>query len=165
MVVKDKVLYVYLRISPTMIVTPMFFDKHAILYEPMEDWEVQDLTWHGSPIPKLAPKPSSSQSKRDLNKKGVMDGVVSNASKAASSRARTWNVGGSAFPNAPTAPLLEPFSTFVPTTRGTEAHEVPLTIPPTTIPTMQTLAPRKETSIPYLTRSPSEPRKVRPSDF
>ena len=59
-VVKDKVLYVYLRISPTMIVTPMFFDKHAILYEPMEDREVQDLTWHGLPIPKLAPKPTSS---------------------------------------------------------------------------------------------------------
>ena len=39
-VVKDKVLYVYLRISPTMIVTPMFFDKHAILYEPMDNKEV-----------------------------------------------------------------------------------------------------------------------------
>ena len=39
-VVKDKVLYVYLRIRPTMIVAPMFFDKHAILYEPMENKEV-----------------------------------------------------------------------------------------------------------------------------
>ena len=165
MVVKDKVLYVYLRISPTMIVTPMFFDNHAILYEPMEDREVQDLTWHGLPIPELALKPTSSPSKRDLNKKWVMDSVVPNASKAASSRAGTQNVGGSTFPNALTAPPLEPFSSFVPTTGGTEAHEVPLPIPSTIIPTMRTSAPREETSIPFSIRSPSEPRKVRPFDF
>ena len=148
-----------------MIVTPMFFDNHAILYEPMDNKEVQDLTWHGLPIPELAPKPTSSQSQRDLNGKGVIDGVGSHTSKAASSKAGTRNVGGSAFPNAPTTPLLEPFSTFVPTAGGIEAHEVPLPIPSTTIPTMRTLAPREEISLPFPTRSPSKPRKVRPSDF
>ena len=55
--VKDKVLYVYLQISPTMIVTPMFFDNYAVLYK---EWVILDLTWHGLPIPKLAPKPASS---------------------------------------------------------------------------------------------------------
>ena len=126
---------------------------------------VQDLTWHGLPIPELASKPTSSQSQRDLNGKGVIDGVGSYTSEAASSRAGTRNVGGSAFPNAPTAPLLEPFSTFVPTARRTEAHEVSLPIPSTTIPTMRNSAPREEISLPFPTRSPSKPRKVRPSDF
>ena len=94
-----------------------------------------------------------------------MDGIGSHTSEAASSRARTRNVGGSTFPSAPTAPLLEPFSTFVPTAGGTEAHEVPLPIPSTTIPTMRTSAPREEISLPFPTRSPSESRKVRPFDF
>ena len=50
-VVKDKFLYVYLWISSTMIVTPMFFDNYVVLYKPMEERVVQDLTWHGLPIP------------------------------------------------------------------------------------------------------------------
>ena len=32
---KDKMLYVYLRITQTNALTPMFFDKFALLYEPM----------------------------------------------------------------------------------------------------------------------------------
>ena len=162
---KDKVLYVYLRISLTMIVTPMFFDNYVVLYKPMEERVVQDLTWHGLPFPKLAPKPTSSQSKKDLNGKGVMDGVVPNTSKVASSRAGTQSVGRTNVPNAQAAPPLDPFSTFVPTTKGIEAHEVPLPIPTTTIPTMRNSAPSKKASIPFSTGSPSKPRKVRPSDF
>ena len=111
-VVKDKVLYVYLRISLTMIVTPMCLDNYVVLYKPMEERVVQDLTWHGLPIPKLAPKPTSSQSKKDLNGKGVMDGVVPNTSKAASSRAGIRSVGRPPIPNAPTTPPQDPFSTL-----------------------------------------------------
>ena len=103
-IVKDKVLYVYLRISLTMIVTPTFFDNHCMLYKPMEERMVQVLTWHGLPILELAPKSTSSQSKKDLNKKGVMDGVVPNTSKVASSRAGTRRVGRPPLPNASTTP-------------------------------------------------------------
>ena len=53
-VVKDKFLYVYLQISPTMIVIPMFFDNYVVLYKPMEEQVVQDLTWCGFPILELA---------------------------------------------------------------------------------------------------------------
>ena len=148
-----------------MIATPMFFDNHDVLYKPMEERVVQDLTWHGLPIPKLAPKLTSSQSKKDLNKKGVMDGVVPNTLEAASSKFGTWRVGRPNVPNAQSTPPLDPFSTFVSTAGGTEAHEVPLPIPSTTIPTMRTSAPREETSISFSTRSPLEPRKVRPFDF
>ena len=55
-IVKDKVLDVYLWTSMTMLVTPMFFDKFAILLEPMEERIVQDLTWHGLAILELAHK-------------------------------------------------------------------------------------------------------------
>ena len=66
-----------LWISLTMLVTLMFFDKFAILFEPMEERVVQDLTWHDLPILELAPKiTTSSQPQRDMNGKGVMDGVV-----------------------------------------------------------------------------------------
>ena len=66
-VVQDKVLYVYLQISPSMLVTPMFSNKFAILYEPMEEWVVKDLIWHGLPILELAPKTTtSSQPERDM---------------------------------------------------------------------------------------------------
>ena len=94
-----------------------------------------------------------------------MDGVVPNTSKAASSRARTRSVGRPSVPNAPIASPQDPFSTFVPTTEGIEARQVPLPIPTMTIPTMMTSAPREEASIPFSMSSPSEPRKVRPSNF
>ena len=68
-------------------------------------------------------------------------------------------------PNAQGAHLLDPFSIFVPTIEGIEAHEVPLSIPTATIPIMRTSAPREEASIPFLTKSPPEPRRVRPYDF
>ena len=43
---------------------------------------------------------------------------------------------------------------------------MPLPIATTTMPTMRTSVPREEkASIHFLTKSPSEPRKVRPSDF
>ena len=126
---------------------------------------VQDLTWHGLQNPKLGPKPTSSQSKKDLNGKGVMDGVVPNISKTASSRVGTRSVGRPPIPNAPTVPPRDPFSTFMLTMEGIEAHEVPLPIPSTTIPTMRTSTPREKISLPFPTRSPSEWRKVRPSDF
>ena len=84
----------------------MFFDKFAIFFEPMEEQLVQDLTWHGLSIPELAPKiTTSSQPQRDVNGKGVMDGVVPNSSKVASSRARTQSVGRPLIPNATTIRL------------------------------------------------------------
>ena len=133
----------------------------------MEEQVVQDLTWHGLPILELAPKTTtSSQPRRDVNGKGVMDKVVPNTLEAASSRARTRSVGRPpCIPNAPTAPPRDPFSTFAPITRGVEAHEVPLPFPTASKPTVKNYAPGEETSIPFPLRSSSEPRKVRPSDF
>ena len=74
-IVKDKVLYVYLRVTQKVILIPIFFDKFSLLYEPMEEREVQDLTWHGLPIPELEPKVTTlTQPKGDRNGKGVIDG-------------------------------------------------------------------------------------------
>ena len=68
----------------------MFSDKFALLYEPMEEWAIQDLTWHGLPIPELVPKVTNlTQPKGDVNRKGVIDEVVPNSLEAASLRART----------------------------------------------------------------------------
>ena len=39
----------------------MFVDKFAVNYEHMEDRDAQDLTWHGLPIPEIAPKATTSQ--------------------------------------------------------------------------------------------------------
>ena len=54
MLAKDKVLYIYLRVMQTKAMTPIFFDKFAILYEPLELRALQDLTLHGMPVLKLA---------------------------------------------------------------------------------------------------------------
>ena len=51
--VKDKVLYAYMRVTQTMDLTLMFIDKFVVLYEPMDNRAMQDLTFHGTPIPKL----------------------------------------------------------------------------------------------------------------
>ena len=115
LIVKDKVLYVYLRITQTIVLTPMFVDKFAILYKPMEEWEVQDLTWHGFSIPKLAPKVTAlTQPKGDVNGKGVIDGLVPNSSKVASSRARIGSSKRPPVPSASPVPLRDPFSPFSP---------------------------------------------------
>ena len=42
--VKDKVLYAYMRVTQTMDLTPMFIDKFAVFYELMENRAMQDLT-------------------------------------------------------------------------------------------------------------------------
>ena len=118
-IVKDKVLYVYLRVTQTIVYTPMFFDKFAILYEPMEEREVQDLTWHGLPISKLAPKVTTlSHPRRNMNGKGVMDRAAPNNLEVASSRARMQNTGRLVVPNASLAPPRDPFLAFVPVAGG-----------------------------------------------
>ena len=83
-----------------MIVTPMFFDNHAILYEPMDNKEVQDLTWHGMPIFELKPKvPESSHPREDGNDKRGLDKLVSNSLEVASSRVEVKS-GGKLVPSA-----------------------------------------------------------------
>ena len=57
---EHKVLYIYLRDWQAMSLKPMFVDKFAVNYEHMEDRVAQDLTWHGLPIPKIAPKSATS---------------------------------------------------------------------------------------------------------
>ena len=149
-----------------MVLTPMFLDKFVVLYEPMEERVVQDLTWHGLPIPELAPKvTTSTQLQGDVNRKGVVDRVVPNSSEATSSRARTRSVGRQPVPSAPLVPPRDPFSTFAPIDEGIEAHEVPLTFPTISKPTVRISMPREEASVPFSTRSSSEPRRVRPADF
>ena len=163
-VVKDKVLYVYLRISPTMIVTPMFFDKHAILYEPMDNKEVQDLTSHGMPIPELAPMVTmSSLPRKNVNDKRGLDGLMYDSSKAASSRPGAKS-GEKLVPIAWPLPTKNPISTFE-HHDGVAAHEVPTFTPHTTRPTERMLNSREEPSAHFLGQSSSEPRKARPSDF
>ena len=47
-----------------MSLKPMFVDRFAVNYEHMEGRIAQDLTWHGLPIPEIAPKAAAS---RELN--------------------------------------------------------------------------------------------------
>ena len=114
--VKDKVLYVYSRITQTIALTPMFFDKFTLLYEPMEEQVVQDMTWnHGVPILELVPKvATSTQPRGDVHGERVVDGVIPNSLEAKSSRARTQNARRPLVPSAPPAPIKKPISTFVP---------------------------------------------------
>ena len=56
----EKVLYVYLQGMNTMKITPSIVDKFKIIYEPMEERMAQGMTWHGLPIPELAPRIASS---------------------------------------------------------------------------------------------------------
>ena len=70
-------MYVYLWVTQTVVLTPMCFDKFSLLYEPMEEQEVQDLTWHGLPTLELVPKvTTSTQPRGDVDEKGVIDKVV-----------------------------------------------------------------------------------------
>ena len=75
--VKDKVLYAYMRVTQTMDLTPMFIDKFAILYEPMDNRAVQDLPWHGRPVPKFAPMvTTSSHPRENVNDKRGLNGLM-----------------------------------------------------------------------------------------
>ena len=56
MLAKNKLLYIYLRVTQTMAMMPMFFDKFVILYKPIESRSIKDLTWHGIPILELTSK-------------------------------------------------------------------------------------------------------------
>ena len=53
-------LYVYLQGMNTTKITPSIVDKFGIIYEPMEERMAQGMTWHGLPIPELAPRIASS---------------------------------------------------------------------------------------------------------
>ena len=53
-------LYVYLQGMNTSKVAPSIVDKFGIVYEPIEERKVQGMTWHGLPIPELAPRVASS---------------------------------------------------------------------------------------------------------
>ena len=55
-------LYTYLQGMNTSKVTRSIVDKFGIVYEPMEERKVQGMTWHGLPIPELAPRAASSMS-------------------------------------------------------------------------------------------------------
>ena len=52
----------YLQGMNTLKITPSIVDKFGIIYEPIEERKVQEMTWHGLPIPKLAPRVASSMS-------------------------------------------------------------------------------------------------------
>ena len=58
---EHKVLYIYLQYWQAMSLKSMFVDKFAVNYEHMEDRVALDLTWHGLPIPEIAPKAATSQ--------------------------------------------------------------------------------------------------------
>ena len=108
--VKNNILYVYLRETRTIALTPIFFGKFSLLYEPMEEWAVKDLTWNGLPILELAPKVVSlTQPRVDINGKRMVDGIAPNSSKATSSIARSQSGGRPAMPNALLALVREPF--------------------------------------------------------
>ena len=56
----EKVIYVYLQGMNIVKITPSIVDKFGIVYEPMEEMMAQGMTWHGLPIPELAPRTTSS---------------------------------------------------------------------------------------------------------
>ena len=51
----------YLQGMNTMKIIPSIVDKFGIVYEPMEERMAQGMTWHGLPIPELAPRIASSK--------------------------------------------------------------------------------------------------------
>ena len=69
-----------------------------------------------------------------------MDRVVPKTLGATCSRARTPIVGRPPILYAPTAPLQDPFSTFIPIDGGIEAHEVPLPFPTASKPMIRIFA-------------------------
>ena len=57
---EEKMLYIYLEETNTLMLNPVFLDKYGVLYKPMEQRVVHSLSWHGLPILELASKPTSS---------------------------------------------------------------------------------------------------------
>jgi hypothetical protein len=72
-----------------MSLKPMFVDRFAVNYEHMEDRIAQDLTWHGLPIPEIAPKATASRGlDTSCNPKGKVGEIAGmNRSKPPSSEA------------------------------------------------------------------------------
>ena len=91
---------------------PIFIDKFVVLYEPMDNRVVQDLTWHGMPILELAPMVTTSLHPREnINDKRVLDGLMYDSSKAASSRPGAKS-GDNPVPSALPIPTKIPNSAF-----------------------------------------------------
>ena len=67
---EEKLLYIYMEGTNTLKLNLVFLDKYKVLYEPMEQRLVCSLSWQGLPIPKLAPKPTSSIGTRIFSPKG-----------------------------------------------------------------------------------------------
>ena len=116
-----------------MIVTPMFFDNYATLYKPMEERAVQDLTWHGLPIPELAPRVASSMSmggerisQRGDEVRGVplMAKSPQKSHEATSSRAHERSEGRMS--SAPPMPEMHMHATLEPKESGPFAQQVPI---------------------------------------
>ena len=125
---KDKVLYIYLRVSQIMALTPIFFDKFAILYESIELRAVQDFIWHKMPILELAPQvmqPNPLQ--KELHASQGLNGVAPIHSKEANLKVGLRGVGRTMVPNTPPIHVRDLTSTFKHHS-GVAAHEVPLTI-------------------------------------
>ena len=96
----------------------IFVDRFSVNYEHMEDRIAQDLTWHGLPIPEIAPKAATSRgletSYRPKEKVSEVTGMNRSkppSSEAASSGAQERSISEAA-PSAPPLPTKEDNSTF-----------------------------------------------------
>ena len=114
-----------------MSLKPMFVDKFAVNYEHMEDRVAQDLTWHGLPIPEIAPKAATSQGpetsfcpREKVRKTAGMSRLKSPSSKAVSSGAHERSKG-EALLSAPPMPMREDASTYERRRSGSSTLKVP----------------------------------------
>ena len=87
-----------------------------------------------------------------------------NRLEAASSRARAQSARRVTIPSAPPTPLRGPFSTYVLIDGGIKVHEVPLTFPHMSNPTVRISLSKEEAIVTFCARSSLEPQKVRPMD-
>ena len=169
---EEKLLYIYLEGTNTLKINPVFLDKFGVLYEPMEQRVVRSLSWQGLPIPKLAPKPTSSIGTGIFSPKGgdsrnvaSMQKMPNLAEDALSSRA-TASVDR-VMPKAPPMLEINAFSTLERGKTRPSAHEVHSKATDHTRPTptarfsgladdVSAFAPRREFK---------DNRRVRPANF
>ena len=126
-----RVLCIYLRDWQAMSLKPMFVEKFFVIYEHMDNQVVQDLMWHGLPIPEIAPKAATSHGpetsyrpKEKVSKVTRMNRSKPPRYEAASSGAHERGMGEAA-PSAPPLPTKEDNSAYERRRSGSSALKVP----------------------------------------
>ena len=166
----EKVLYVYLQGMNTMKITPSIVDKFGIIYEPMEERMAQGMTWHGFPIPELAPRVASSiggehESQRKEESRGVPLMARSPTRSHVATNSRVQERSEGVMPSAPPMPEMHIHSTLSPRRTGPSAQEVPHRSNFTHKTNPRITDAREEASAYFPGRMIHETRRVRPANF